>query len=631
MSRWLAGIFDPSGRIGGSGLVGALEPHSAHLLNNPPLRVAYTGQAIGTSSPLCLFDGHLDNASEIRDELGAISTPHSIEELLVAAYRRWGNELLGRLRGDFVLLLWDGERGEGLLARDQLGVRPLFLHDTGGALRFASEIRHLLALLPQRPGPDPEGIAHWVTMSRRPGVQTLYEGIRRLRPGGVLLFNRQGVREERYWRPRYEDPLDLPPAQLAAQMREALERAVHRRIAPSGATGVLMSGGLDSSSVAAVCAGQAQSQVYAYAGTFPEHPAVDESKLIEELRRALDLPGITAEVRPGGLLASALEYLDVWQMPLVSWGDFWTLPLTRAAAAEGVEIMLNGNGGDELFGPFTYLLADRCRAAHPFQAFALARELPWGAGVSRREKARLAGSMALAGALPYGMHNAVQPPLIKREAPRWLLRGTLRDLASSDDPVAWKRLDGPRWWAHAAHAITSGIEEAGVFENQRRLGASAALEMRHPILDLDLVKLGLRQPPEATFDRRFSRPVLRASMAGLLPDTVRLRPGKAWFDPLIVDCLVGADGAAVRQILLSPDAELRAYLDQDEMRRALFDTDNRLDSEPFRWMWQVWRLLTAELWLRAQASPAPDLGLRTALSDAQVSLQASSASYLFPS
>jgi Asparagine synthase. len=155
--------------------------------------------------------------------------------------------------------------------------------------------------------------------------------------------------------------------------------------------------------------------------------------------------------------------------------------------------------------------------------------------------------------------------------------------------------------------------------------------MRHPILDLDLVELGLRQPPQATFDRRFSRPVLRASMAGLLPDAVRLRPGKAWFDPLIVDCLVGADGAAVRRILLSPDAELRAYLDQDEMRRALFDTDNRLDSEPFRWMWQVWRLLTAELWLRAQASPAPELGIRPTLSDAQVSLQASPVSYLFPS
>ncbi len=392
-----------------------------------------------------------------------------------------------------------------------------------------------------------------------------------------------------------------------------------------------MSGGLDSSSVAAVCAGQAQDRVYAYAGTFPEHPTVDESKLIEELRRELDLPGITAEVRPRGLLASALEHIAAWQMPLVSWGDFWMLPLMRAAAADGVEIMLNGNGGDELFGPFTYLLADRCRAAHPFQALALARELPWGPGVSRREKARVVGSVALAGALPYGLHNAVQPSLVKREAPRWLLRRTLRELWTSDDPVAWKRLDGPRWWAYAAHGITSGIEEAGVFESERRLAVSAGLETRHPMLDLDLVEFGLRQPPQATFDRRFSRPVLRASMAGLLPDAVRLRPGKAWFDSLIVDCLVRADGAAVRRILLDPGAELRAYLDQDEMKRALFDTDNRLDSEPFRWMWQVWRLLTAELWLRAQASPVPELGLRPTLSDAQVSLQASPTSYLFPS
>jgi asparagine synthetase B (glutamine-hydrolysing) len=292
--------------------------------------------------------------------------------------------------------------------------------------------------------------------------------------------------------------------------------------------------------------------------------------------------------------------------------------------------MLNGNGGDELFGPYAYLLADRLRAGHPFQALALARELPWGYRVPRREVAGVVRSLALAGALPYRLHNAVQAPLVRREAPRWLLRRTVGDLIESDDPVAWKRLDGPRWWAHAAHGITRGIEEAGVFENQRRLAALAGLEARHPLLDLDLVELGLRQPPRATFDRRFSRPVLRASMAGLLPDTVRLRPAKAWFDSLIVDCLVGPDGAAVRQILTDPNAELRAYLDQGEMRRALFDTDNLLDREPFRWMWQVWRLLTAELWLRAQASPATELRLNPPPSASQVAIQASHASSLFP-
>ena len=120
------------------------------------------------------------------------------------------------MRGDFALLIWDRERGEGLLARDQLGVRSLFLHDAAGSLCFASEIRHLLALLPRRPAPDRVSVAHWLTMSHRPGSATLYAGIRRLDPGAMLLLDRDGVREKPYWTPRFSEPLSASEPQLAA-------------------------------------------------------------------------------------------------------------------------------------------------------------------------------------------------------------------------------------------------------------------------------------------------------------------------------------------------------------------------------------------------------------------------------
>ncbi len=650
MTRWLAGVFDPSGRIDASRLAGALAPHTANILDGAPLRLAYSGPALDATAPLCLLDGHLDNASEIlaeldgatgdpdraahgaRDGASAAGAPWTPERLLAAGYRRWGRDLLPRLRGDFVLLIWDRERREGLLARDQLGVRPLYLHDGDGGLRFAGEIRHLLAMLPRRPAPDRAGVAHWVAVSSRPGPQTLYEGIRRLEPGGVLLFDRDGVRAQRYWVPRFQEPLELPPAQLAARMREELRRAVARRIDAEGLTGVLMSGGLDSSSVAALCAERDEGRMRACSATFPEYPTADESGLIDELRDRLALPGISAEVRPGGLLASALESLAAWQMPLLGWGDFWTLALMRAAAAEGVRTMLDGDGGDELFGPRSYLMADRLRAGHPREALALARELP-GAGERppRRAVAAIVRSQALAGALPYRLHGALRAPLQRREAPGWLRPQAVGELVASDDPLAWKRLGGPRWWAHAAHGITRGIEEAGVFEHQRRRAALAGVRARHPLLDLDLVELGLRQPPRATFDRRYSRPVLRASVAGLLPDAVRLRPGKARFESLIVDCLTGSDGATVRRLLTDPGLELGAYVDPAAMRGALFDTDAELRGSPFRWMWQVWRLTTAECWLRAQAQPVDALlPLGAPASPTRIAIRSTSPSYVFP-
>jgi len=608
MRRELAGIYDPRGRGEPARVTRALAPQVATTLQCGPLHLVFSGPAPPSREPLCLFDGFLDNGPELCNAL-ACQNPEP-EALLVAAYRRWGPGLLPRLRGDFALLVWDGLQGEGLIARDQLGARSMYLFRTAGSVCFASEIKQLLALLPARPSPDPASVAHWIAASNRPGAATLYAGVRRLNPGSALLLDRNGAREEVYWTPSFTEPLRSSPTHLAKRVRSALDRAVRRRIDLGGVTGILMSGGLDSASVAAVAVAQARSDVLAYSGTFPEHPAVDEANLIDELRNVLRLRGLSAEVRAGGLLASALESQQAWGMPLLGWGDFWTLPLLRAAAAAGVTVTLGGDGGDEVFGPRVFVLADRLRSLHPRQALALALELP-GAGdrPARRQVIRVLGNWALMGAVPGGVHSALWRSMVRGTAPHWMRPEAARDLVESDDPHAWKRLDGPRWWAHTAYGLTRGMEEAGIFEHQRRRAALAGLEARHPLLDLDLVELALRLPPEASLDRYRNRPLLRASMVGLLPDSVRMRPAKAWFDSLIVDCLSGPDGAAVRRLLTDPRSELRAYADPYSLQRALFDSNARERPEPHRWMHQVWRLVTAECWLRAQATSVDELAL----------------------
>ena len=622
MTRWLAGVFDLPGDADCARLAGALAPYQTSVLDQGPLQIAHSGPASAAAGVLCLLDGFLDNAVELGTalELPGDSPP---EVLLATGWQRWGSGLPARMRGEFALLVWDREHGEGLLARDQLGVRSMFLHDAGGRLCFAGEIRHLLALLPRRPPPDPVSVAHWLTMGHRPGSATLYAGVRRLNPGAMLVLDRHGVREQSYWAPRYTGALSASEPQLAAQTRAALDRAVERRIPTGVLAGVLMSGGLDSASVAALATTQAPGRVSAYSAVFPEHPAVDESTLIEELRGELHLGGATAQVRAGGMLASALESLEAWGLPLLSWGDFWALPLLRAAAAEGVAVTLGGDGGDELFGTRGFLLADRLRAGHPLQALEIARELP-GAGdrPGRRNLARMLGSLALAGALPYRLHELARRRSARAEAPDWLRPQVVGDLLDSSDPLAWKRMDGPRWWAEVAHTVTRGIEEIGVFEHQRRRAASAGLQARHPLFDLDLVELCLRLPPRATFDRYRNRPLLRATMAGLLPDSVRLRPHKALFDSVLVDSLAGPDRAAARGLLSDPTAEIRAYVDQHAVEHVLFDSDLQLREQPFQWMWQLWRLTTTECWLRAEAGRGEELrAVALEASPAQVALR----------
>ncbi|MEA2335159.1 MAG: hypothetical protein QOG40_1649, partial [Solirubrobacteraceae bacterium] len=167
MTRAIVGILDARRRADGSRLAVALAPAPARSFEDGPLRVSYDGAQGASASSLCLLDGHLDNEAELADDLGA-APETSTEELLRIGYRRWGEGLPARLRGDFALLVWDGRRAEGLLARDHLGVRSIYLHEMDGALYFATEIRHLLGVLARRPGPDPAGVAHWLAASSRP-------------------------------------------------------------------------------------------------------------------------------------------------------------------------------------------------------------------------------------------------------------------------------------------------------------------------------------------------------------------------------------------------------------------------------------------------------------------------------
>jgi asparagine synthase (glutamine-hydrolysing) len=606
VSRLLTAVYDPAERLGAAAR-GKLPGGAGREVASGPLRLSYTGSAGDHGDIVCLLDGFLDNLDELAAELDADlvapSPQRTAGAVLARGYRRWGPDLPARMRGDFVLLIWDRKRRAGIIARDQLGVRPAYIHRVGGILRFSTELQALLDLMPRRPEPDGASVAHWIAASSRPGTQTLYRGVHRLGPGEMVLMGGAGSRLVRYWQPRYEEPLDLPAPEFAERVRESLRVAVGRRLARGAPSAVLLSGGLDSSAVAAIAVELGEGRVRACSATFPDHPVADEAELIAELRAKLGLRGPVAEVRAGGLLDSAVEHLAAWGVPLLGWGDFWTLPLMQAAAREGVAQVLGGDGGDELFGPRQNLIADTIRAGRPLRALGLTRDLP-GAGphVPRRQVASLVASQ-LATALPRRPQRRLEGWLEMRRQPSWLLAGARRDLAESDDLLAWKRLPGPLWWAEVADGVANGLDRAGVFEHQRRRAAFAGLEARHPLLDLDLVSLCLRQPPAATLEPRFNRPILRESVAGLVPESVRLRPVKARFESLVADCLSGADMPAVRTLLLDPGAEIRAFADQERMQRQLFEGNGGVAYGSFRWMWLVWRLLTAELWLRFERAP----------------------------
>lgn len=560
--------------------------------------------------PVCVLDGVIHNLDHVAELAGLTAPAGAPNEVLAHAYSRLGHGVLGSLRGDFVVVLWDARSRQGVIVTDQLGARSLVWHDSGGRLLFASDVRHLLAVLPRTPGPDPAALAHWISNSFMRGDNSLYEGIRRL-PGGHLLRYADGAWDvQRYWQPRYKRPLRASRAELVERLRDALERSVARRSPDGASTGVLLSGGLDSSSVAAVGARLPHRHRIdrAYSATFPEHPTVDESQLIECLCETFNLRCTRAVVRGGSVLGGALPYLAHWRLPPVSPNLFFWAPLLERAAADGISVMLDGEGGDEVFGYAPTLLADRIRRGRLLAARKLLYRLPGPAGPPspgdvRRAAPAIVREYGLRAAAPHSLHRLSRGiRRTSRYAPDWFHESTSRAFVGSNDPSLWKKAAGPRWWAHIVDATTSGMAAAINNDHTRRRAASAGLRTTHPLRDLDVVELVLSFPPELAFDNRWNRPLLREAMTGLLPDEVRLRPAKSTFDAIFHDALTGPDLPIVRELLTAPNAELRAYADLDALEQRLLappvPTHPRARS---RWAVQVWRLVTAEWWLRMLA------------------------------
>ena len=567
MSRWLAGSLRHS-RAALEALVGEASRGSTRV---GPLGLAWSGPAPGRfGTARCLLDGRVHGLSALRESLG-VSPDVGPEAILAAGYRRHGEALLPGLRGDFVLVLWDVHTETAVVARDQLGARPLFVYGSGEPIAFASEVRQLLHLLTSRPAPRPAAVQAWLRSGAPAPGTTLYEGVEPLAPAGRLRLDGGRLDRGRYWWPRYREPLPMSRAEAVEAIREGARAAVGRALDGHRKVGVLLSGGLDSGSVASLAeplARRAGIELTAYSAVFPDHPELDESALIQLQARRLGLGGVHRAVRGGSPLRAALSFLREWELPPGPPAHFVWAPLVRLAAQHGCTCLVDGEGGDELFGAAQHLMADRLLQGRPLTALRLARASP-GIG-----------------------HGA---------GPR-LLAETVRDFGLAPLGAALRRRDAPLWWRRLAESVIASPDALGLFDYYRRRGEAAGVAPRHPFLDLELIELVLRIPPELAFDPVFTRPLLREAMAGLVPDEVRLRRGKSYFDRLLRDALVERDLPLART-LLAGAAEVQAYADPGRAVGLLRDGgEARHPRGSVGWTRDVWRLLTAECWLRMQSN-----------------------------
>jgi len=305
-----------------------------------------------------VFNGEIYNFADLRQELmaqGHAFRSHSDTEVILAAYRQWGTDCLSRLNGMFAFALYDSRRRQLFLARDRAGEKPLFYAPADGALRFASELKGLMAdpALPRRI--DPEALDCYLAMGFVPGERSMLRGVKKLPPAHALVFdlNNGESRLWRYWQlpqPNASAAHDqADEAELLDELEALLENAVRRQLVADVPVGVLLSGGVDSSLVTAMAV-RAAPRVKTFTIRFPGFGQYDETGHARLIARHfgtehLELVATESTVDLLPLLARQFDE------PMV---DSSMIPthLVSRLVREHCTVALGGDGGDELFGGY---------------------------------------------------------------------------------------------------------------------------------------------------------------------------------------------------------------------------------------------------------------------------------------
>ncbi len=583
----IAGVFNTRGHPVETSFLSAVTsalshrgPDGAGTWSHGPVALGHflfatTAEDVQARQPLSLgphtitFDGLLANRQELLDLLRPPDPSCPDAELALRAYARWGTRCADHLSGDFVFAVWDAVAQQLYCARDALGVRVLYYYFDGVRFIFASEIKGILACPGVPRQLNEEKIGLFLALDEGPADETFYRGVYRLPAGCYLTVSRAGLSRHTYWQPSLEDRIVYPRARdYSDRFLELLKNAVRSRLRSPGPVGVMVSGGLDSSSVYCVAqtllregAGPTP-QVQTFSWVFHELHSVDESRYVEDLLRQYPT---TAHRITGDSLWGLRPFqgrLPPRDEPLIAPYDALLRTTMEEARESGVRVLLTGQGGDEVLYAREHHMMDLLRALR------LRRLLREFLALTPRGRRSVLGQLAT-GLLPAEARDTLTG-LLGRALPPWISQPFAHKIGLRS-LIKQSRIPSK----YGKHYLQSQYE---LVENRGRstwiLWSNEAapqhqVELRHPFFDQRLVEFLLRVPPEQKFHRGATKVILRRALKGVLPDSIRLRAGKTSFMPLFDRGMGERELHRFRQRLDSLHLARQGYVDPDRLQRAL--------------------------------------------------------------
>jgi asparagine synthase (glutamine-hydrolysing) len=540
-----------------------------------------------------VLNGEIYNFRELRKMLeakGHVFSSRTDTEVIVHLYEEYGIGCVDHMRGMFAFALWDSPRKQLLLARDRLGIKPLYYAAVDGRLLFASEVKAILQLPEVERTVNWSAVSHLFTFLTTPPDEAIIEGVQKLEPGHLLLASSgRPVTIQPYWNLQFQPDYGKAEGWFVERTRELIDESVRLHMVSDVPVGAFLSGGIDSSAVVAIASRLGSQPLKTFSIGFSE-AAYNELEHARVVAQAFgtDLHELTLGPETLGTLDRLAWQLDE------PFGDSSAIPtfMVSKLAAQSVKVVLSGDGGDELFAGYDkYLVEQRERrstlsgAAVRGTLGRISAIMPSGMrGKNLLRHYSLPGTLRYLDASTLFRHDEMQ----RLFDPEYAERLNLRD--HSRQRAALLESGGGHWLSRLQALDMRSYLPLDILTKVDRMSMAHSIETRVPLLDHKLVEFAATIPPEMNLRGGTTKYVFKQAMRGLLPDKIIHRKKQGFALPLNF-WFRGRLGPYVRDLLLGESSRRRGFFNirYIESLIARHERGENLDL-------QLWTLISFELW-----------------------------------
>ena len=555
------------------------------------------------------FNGEIYNFKELRPELERLGHRFRSEtdaEVIIYAYLEWGRECLTRLNGMFAFAIWDSRDESLLLARDRLGIKPLYYADTPAGFAFASEVKALLAVPGFERAVDLAALDQFMTFLWTPDPRTAFRGVSKLPPGHCLIRRNGSSEVFEYWDIAFDEDDSISEAEWVERLREQITRSVRAQMMADVPLGAFLSGGLDSSTIVALMTAAATAKVTTYTFGFKQEDLrydilEDDVKYARAVGREFktDYREEFFEPHVMDLLPRLVYHMDE---PVADPAIITSYLICRAAR-ERLTVLLSGMGGDEVFAGYPRHTAVKIAEAYnlipSFLSRPVVRALPGSKPGKFTALFRNTKKLAKSAALPERERYLGFGTYFTEEEKLDLYSRGMRDAATefnaySEHQKYFDRVAGEDFINQMLYIDLKTFLPCLNLTYTDKTSMASSMEVRVPLLDHELVELAARMPARLKLKGLTGKYALKRAAESWLPREIIHRK-KAGFSAPLRAWLVRDLRGMVEELLSQSNIERRGYFDYRGVRRLIDENLSGREDNSLK----VFQLLTLELWHRA--------------------------------